>query len=323
MRILLTGASGCIGHYMAEALIEQTDHELYLFVRNPKKLQFNWQTRSNIHIIQGDLLSLDPLKDLLPTIEIAILAATAWGGDDTFAINVTQTHALMHALNPAVCRQVLYFSTASILGCENQLLQEAGTLGTDYIRSKYECYQQLSERGIGKDSSESIIPRITVLFPTLVFGGEDGNKPLSHLSGGVREVVRWIGLARFLKAEGSFHMTHGQDIAQVVMHLIDHPLVGKTLADRHCVLGSPIITVNQAISEICAYLKTPIYFQIPLSLTLANFIIWAFRIQMDSWSYFSIQYRHFIYQNPTSPASFGLKNHCDGIVDILRLNGIK
>ncbi|MFN9179242.1 MAG: NAD-dependent epimerase/dehydratase family protein, partial [Dolichospermum sp.] len=38
-RILVTGASGCIGHYISEALIQNTNHELYLLVRNPNKLQ--------------------------------------------------------------------------------------------------------------------------------------------------------------------------------------------------------------------------------------------------------------------------------------------
>ncbi len=314
MRILLTGASGCIGHYIAEALIEQTEHELYLMVRNPQKLQLNLHARPNIHVIQGDLLDLSPLRDLLPTVEVAILIATAWGGENTFAVNVTQTHALMQALNPEVCQQVLYFSTASILGRDNNLLPEAGSLGTDYISSKYACYQKLNELAIAS--------KITPLFPTLVFGGEEGNKPLSHLSGGVREVVRWIDLARFLKADSSFHFTHGKDIAQVVAHLIEHPFTGKTLAERHCVLGSPVITMNQAIADICRALKKPIYFKVPLTTGLANFIIWAFRIQMDEWSYFSIQYRHFVYQNPISPASFGLQNHCKSISDILRFSGI-
>lgn len=322
MRILLTGASGCIGHYIAEALIQQTEHELYLLVRNPQKLQIDLNARANIHVLTGNMLDLEPLQHLLPTIEIAILAATAWGGEDTFQVNVTQTHALLRSLDPGKCQQVFYFSTASILGQANQLLPEAGTLGTDYIRSKYTCYQQLAEMEKDEDLKPSIISKITVLFPTLVFGGEEGGKPLSHLSGGVREVVRWINIARFLKAEGSFHITHGYDIAQVVRYLIDHPLTGGTLADRHCVLGSPVITVNQAITEICTYLKKPVFFQIAVSAGLAKVIIWAFRIQMDDWSYFSIQYRHFIYQNPVYPARFGLKNHCSTIKDVLALSGL-
>ena len=39
MRIFITGASGCIGHYLVETLIENTDHELFLMMRNPAKLR--------------------------------------------------------------------------------------------------------------------------------------------------------------------------------------------------------------------------------------------------------------------------------------------
>ncbi|MFM7577798.1 MAG: NAD(P)-dependent oxidoreductase, partial [Microcystaceae cyanobacterium] len=34
-RLFITGISGCIGHYLADLLIEQTDYELFLLVRNP------------------------------------------------------------------------------------------------------------------------------------------------------------------------------------------------------------------------------------------------------------------------------------------------
>ncbi len=54
-RIFITGASGCIGHYIVENLINQTDHELYLFVRNPDKLQFDWQNCPRIKLLTGDL----------------------------------------------------------------------------------------------------------------------------------------------------------------------------------------------------------------------------------------------------------------------------
>jgi nucleoside-diphosphate-sugar epimerase len=313
MRILLTGASGCIGHYIAEALIRQTNHELFLLVRNPAKLQLDVQARPGIQVLQGDMLQVQDLQPLLPTIDQAILTATAWGGERTFEVNVHKTLALMESLHPERCQQVIYFSTASILNRENQLLPEAGQLGIDYIRSKFECYQKLS--GL------AIAPRITTLFPTLVFGGEE-QKPLSHLSGGVPEVVRWIDLIRFLQVEGSFHFTHGRDIAQIVTYLIEHPPTGQTIAERQRVLGSAAVTVDQAIAQICAYLKKPIYVRLSLSPWLINLLIWLFRIQMDPWSYFALQYRHFTHRNPISPATFGLPTHCASVADILKLSGI-
>jgi len=171
-RIFVTGASGCIGHYISETLIQETDYELYLLVRNPSKLQVDTQVRPGVTVLQGDMQNISQFADLLSTIDIAILTATAWGGEQTFDINVSKTIELLNLLDPDRCQQVIYFSTASVLDSQNQPLKEAGEIGTDYIRSKYECLHKISELGIAS--------KITTVFPTLVLGG-DSKKPYSHI----------------------------------------------------------------------------------------------------------------------------------------------
>lgn len=319
-RIFLTGASGCIGHYIAEALIQETDHELYLLVRNPEKLGFDYQARPGITILQGDLRHIERFGNLLKTMDAAILAATAWGGSqESFDINVIKTIRLMELLDPTVLGQVIYFSTASVLNRENQLLKEAGQLGTEYIRSKYDC--------LGRLSKLAIAPKITTLFPTLVLGG-DANKPYSHLSSGITDVVKWVDVIRWFKADGSFHFIHARDIAQVVRYLIDHPLTHNlteevnALPSNRLVLGNQPLTVNQAVEEVCAYLGKKIYFRVPLSLWLANFFIVLFRIQMAAWDRFCLNYRHFTYQNPVNPGTFGLPTYCATFTDVLKISGI-
>jgi nucleoside-diphosphate-sugar epimerase len=248
--------------------------------------------------------------DLLKTVDTAVLTATVWGGADIFEININKTLQLLNLLDPARCQQVVYFSTASVLDRHHQLLKEAGEIGTDYIRSKYECLSRLSQLAIA--------PQITVLFPTLVLGG-DVQKPYSHLSAGLPEVTKWIKVARFFQADGSFHFIHGRDIAQVVRHLIDNP--PKT-EPRQFVVGQKQLTVNQAIEEICAYLNQKTYFRIPLSLSLANLMIVLFRIQMAAWDRFCLGYRHFTYENAINPTSFGLPNYCATLSDALKIHGI-
>lgn len=312
-RIFITGASGCIGHYLIETLIQQTDHELFLLVRNPKKLQVDVQSRSGIYLLPGSLSDLAPFQEILSTIDVLIHVATCWGGEEeSYEINVVKSLELMGRVNPDRIEQIIYFSTASILDRKNQPLPEAGTIGTTYIRTKYQCYSRLSEL--------AVCDRITTVFPTLVFGG-DAHKPYSHLSGGIAEVVNWIGLIRWLKADGSFHFVHAQDIAGVVAYLVDHPPTGEQ--SRVLPLGNPAISVDFAIGEVCAYLGKKIYFRVPLSIALANFFIKVFRLQMAAWDRFCINYRHFTYENPVTPASFGLRNYCSTIADILKVSGIK
>lgn len=306
-RILVTGASGCIGHYLTEILIQETTYELYLLVRNPSKLQVDTQARPGITVLQGDMQEIGRFADLLKTINIAVLTATAWGGTETLNINVVKTLELLKLLDPSNCEQVIYFSTASVLAQNNQPLKEAGKLGHDYIRSKYDCLHCLSKLAIA--------PKITTVFPTLVLGG-DSHKPYSHVTTGLVEVTKYIDLIRFFQADGSFHFIHGRDIATVVRYFIDNP--PKEDEPRYFVLGQAQVTANQLIEEVCAYLGKKIYFRIPLSISLANLIIFLFRIQMAAWDRFCMNYRHFTYQNVINPASFGLPNYCATMSDVLK-----
>ncbi|MDJ0795661.1 MAG: NAD(P)-dependent oxidoreductase [Calothrix sp. MO_167.B12] len=311
-RILLTGASGCIGHYLSETLIQDTNHELYLLVRNPKKLQVNTQARPGIHVLQVDMADINQLADLLKTIDIAVLTATAWGGENTYDINVNKTLELINLLDVEKCEQVIYFSTASVLGRNNQPLPEAGELGTDYISSKYDCLQKINQLAIAS--------KVTTIYPTLVLGG-DAKKPYSHLTTGIPEVTKYINIIRFLQADGSFHFIHGKDIATVVRYLIENPDTTKNL--NKLVLGQNPLTANQAIEAVCAYLGKKIYFRIPLSLSLANLIIAIFRIQMAAWDRFCMNYRHFTYNHFINPSSFGLPNYCATMEDVLKISGVE
>ncbi|MDJ0736275.1 MAG: NAD(P)-dependent oxidoreductase [Nostocaceae cyanobacterium] len=307
-RIFVTGASGCIGHYVSEALIQETNHELYLLVRNPSKLQVDTQVRPGIKVLQGDMQEIGDFADLLQTIDTAVLMATAWGGENTYNINVNKTLELLRLLDKDRCQQVIYFSTASVLDNNSQPLPEAGKLGTDYISSKYDCLQKLCQLDIAD--------KITTIYPTLVLGG-DSNKPYSHLTSGIPEVTKYINLIRFLRTDASFHFIHGQDIATIVKYLIDNP--AKIGEQRQFVLGQPRLTVDQAVEEVCAYLGKKIYFRIPLSLGLANVLIAVFRIQMAAWDRFCMNYRHFSYKNAVNPASFGLPNYCATMRDVLKI----
>jgi len=307
MRIFITGASGCIGHYVTEKLIQQSDHELFLLVRNPDRLKFDVHARSGIHLLKGDLDKIEEYAELLATMEVAILLATSWGGEEeSYQININKTLSLLNSLDPNICQKVIYFSTASILGQDNQPLQEAGELGTLYVRTKYLCYSRLNELAIA--------PKITTIFPTLVFGG-DGNKPYSHISGGLPDILKLINLIRFFKADGSFHFIHSEDIARVVKFLVDHP---QEYGGEKVVLGNQPTTVDQAVEQICQALGKKIYFRIPLSFGLANFFIVLFRLKMEPWDRFCLDYRHFTYNPTTTPETLGLENYAPKVKDLLR-----
>lgn len=311
LRVFMTGASGCIGHYILELLLESDRYELFLLLRHPEKLRLPVQNNARVHILRGGLEDIDPFIGLLPTIDIAILTAAAWGGEPGYvdAINIDGNLKLMAHLEPQRCQQVIYFSTASILNQQSDPLPEAGSIGTEYIRSKYECHHRLQEL--------AVYDKITTVFPTLVFGG-DKEKPYSFISAGLKDVTRWVGLVRFFRADAGFHFAHAQDIATVVNYLVEHPATGY----REFVLGNPPLTVNQAVEQICDYFGQRIWFRIPLSMWLTDVLIRVFRVQMAPWDYFCLRYRHFVYTGVVSPASFAMEPYCSTLADLLRVHGI-
>ncbi len=308
----MTGASGCIGHYLVETLIQETNHDLFLLVRNPGKLKVDYSLRPGVTVLQGNMREIEEFGDLLKTMDCAILAATAWGGpEEVYDINVVKTIRLLNLLDPAVCRQVFYFSTASILDRKNQPLKEAGEMGTDYVRSKYVCYQQFPKLAIA--------PNITTLFPTLLLGGE-AQKPWSHVSHGIAKEAKWLSLLRFFSIDGSFHYVHAKDVAQIVHYLIDHP--EQSEACQNLVLGNPAVAIDQAIEDGCAYLNKRIYFRIPLTQKLLDFVFRVLRIKVEAWDRFAISYRHFVHTNPVTPDTYGLPTYCSSIADVLKLSGV-
>ncbi|MEM7064135.1 MAG: NAD(P)-dependent oxidoreductase [Cyanobacteria bacterium P01_B01_bin.77] len=312
-RIFITGASGCIGHYVLENLLSNSNHELFLLLRHPDKLLLDISHQRRVHILQGDIREIDQFSDVLGTMDSAILIATSWGGAPAiYDINVTANLKLMELLDPERIQQILYFSTASILDRQNTPLREAGQVSFDYIRSKYQCHQKLE--------SLAISPKITTLFPTLVFGG-DTNKPYSHISSGLTEVTKWIDLIRFFSADGTLHFIHAQDIATVVGHLIDHP--PQSGESRELVLGNPALTVDDAVTAVSQYLGRSIYFRLPLSQGLIDFFIKLFNVRMADWDRFCLQYRHFTYQNPLTPASFGIDTYCATVAELFQATGIE
>ncbi len=312
MRIFITGASGCIGHYLVETLIENTEHELFLMMRNPAKLKVATDQRPGIQVLEGDMREIGQFAELLKTIDTAILVATSWGDPkESYEINVEKTLEAMSLLDPERCQQVIYFSTASILDRDNTPLKEAGDIGTDYVRTKYICHEKMQ--------TLAIAPRITTVFPTLVFGGSD-DKPYSHISGGLPEIAKYIGIIRFISADGSLHYIHAKDIAEVVCHLVDNPPGPKD--SRELVIGNPSKTADQVVEEVSSYLGKNVYFRVPLSAGLANAIIKTFNIRMAEWDRFCMEYRHFTYQNAVTPSSFGLEDNYPTLADVFRSAGV-
>jgi nucleoside-diphosphate-sugar epimerase len=304
-KVFITGASGCVGHYLIEMLLAKTDYELYLLVRDRRKLQIDISDRSNVHVIEDPMQNIGNHKDLLRTMEFVVSTAAAWGGEEAYVVNRDKTIELFSMLDPQVCERAIYFSTASILDSQNQIIPEAGQIGTPYIASKHACLETV-ENSIIRD-------RLITVFPTLVFGGAP-DKPYSHLSKGLKDILKYVPYARFLKADGSFHFVHAIDIAQVVTHLLTAPSVPASPA--RLVLGMQKLTAEDLVAQFCEYLNLKVGWQLSLNPFLIDAVIKLFRIEVAAWDRFCISQRHFTY-DIVSPETFGLMSKYPRLANLL------
>ena len=321
-RILVTGASGCVGQYVSRWLLEHSDAELLLWLRDPTKLTAVDPNHPRIKLLVGDLRDADPFASELATVQRVIHTATAWGDPERAEqVNVLAVKRLLQLLNPAVLEQFIYFSTASILDRHLRPLPEALAYGTEYIQTKARCLRDLEEHPFAT--------RIIAVFPTLVFGGRvDGTSPFptSYLTAGLAEASKWLWLARWLRADASFHYIHAEDIARICGQFATRPHEPNHEpgqgAVRRVVMGQPAISVDETVATLCRWRGVARVPGIPLWPWLIETLIRVLPIEVNAWDRFSIRQRHFIHEPASTPERFGLSSHAADLDKVLRDSGM-
>ena len=297
-KVFITGSSGCVGHYLFDELGNNPDYELYLLVRDQQKLKFN---PGNSHLIRDDLKNIGRHADVIKQMDYVIHLAAEWGGHEG---NLDYTLELFELLDPAQCKKVVYFSTASILGADNRPVPEAETLGTHYIRGKDQMFKKLPEL--------KIYPNIVTLFPTWVLGG-DKNHPYSHATAGILALRRWLWLIKHLSVDASFHFIHAKDLARIAAHLLVNNHPGKEF-----VLGNAPLSANQFLREVCSFYGQKTFWQIPISLPLVKTLAAILRRQLHPWDLYCLEKKHFVYQTANAE-TFGLKSELATVAGILEI----
>lgn len=295
-KIFITGFSGCVGQYLFDELIQEPDYHLYCLVTHPHKLRFEPKHYSNITVIVDEMKNISDHADVLKEMDAVIHLAAGWG---TTEANYDYPLEMFQLLNPAKCKKVINFSTASILGPDNKPIKEAGRLGTWYIKGKYDFYNKLPEL--------KIYPNVTTLFPTWVLGGDKDHR-YSHASSGLLNIKKWLWLLRFFTANVSFHFIHARDIARITAYLLKNGTRQKDF-----VLGNKLITASEFIKETCAFFKVKTYFQIPVPFGLVKLLAGK---HLHDWDKFCMDKKHFKY-NVSNSETFGLTSGLKTVEQIL------
>ena len=314
--LLITGSNGCVGQYLIDWFLKNTRFKLYLMVRDKNKLPLSVQSNKRIKLIICDIRDSKRYKKEIGQVNFLIHTATAWGDPKrAYEVNIKAFEELLSMLDFKKLEKIIYFSTASILDKNTELMRESLVYGTEYIQTKYECFERLKE--------SSFKEKTFAIFPTLVFGGTLGKRskyPVSYLTSGLKEIYKWLWFARFIKIESKFHFIHACDIAQICGFLIKNHKKEKYRGFKKFVLGQKFISIDNAIKILLSRNKMRRYFAIPLTRKILKILLRILPIKTTPWDSFSIKKYHFNHVPITNPETFKLKSYAKSLKDILRLS---
>lgn len=300
--VFITGSTGCVGQYFLDLLVNNPKYKLFILVRNRDKLPERFAKAKNIKILDGDLERVEKFDDALGLADYLVHIATTWGGHDP--TNVDAVHKMLDRVNRRRFKKGLLFSTASILGRGNQLLDAAEMHGTGYIKSKYRIFQELQDHDLSD--------RLIHIFPTAVIGG-DKDHPLSHVSKGLTRLKFWMRWMRFIYIDFGFHFIHAKDIAQITQHILENDLPGHEF-----VLGNKYLSVKDFIAQVAQFYDLrPPWFRLRISYKFVRFLIFILRIKVSQWDQFSMDYKYFRYQT-VNCRTFGLPSQYFSVAQIMQ-----
>tara|TARA_Y100001978_G_scaffold192575_1_gene197791 strand:- start:101 stop:1084 length:984 start_codon:yes stop_codon:yes gene_type:complete len=314
--LLITGANGCVGQYLIDWFLKNSNYTIFLMVRNPNTLSNAIKTNKRIKLLICDLRESKKFNEEINNINYLVHTATAWGNPKrAYEVNVKAFKELLNMLRKDNLERIIYFSTASILDKNTELMKEAMIYGTEYIQTKYLCYESLIKSKFSEITD--------VIFPTLVFGGTLDNKsyfPISYLTAGLQEAKKWLWLARFFKLESKFHFIHAKDIAQICGYLIGETYKGKRRGFKKFVLGQKFITIDQALVTLLKKNNLRRFFSIKLTKGIIKILLKLLPIQTTNWDSFSIKKYDFNHKPITSPETFGLTSYAKTLNKVIEVS---
>lgn len=78
-KIIVTGATGFVGHHLVEQLILE-EHVVYVLVRNIKKVPCSWINNSKVYVVEISMEEILKLPDRIPERDFDAIFHLAWNG---------------------------------------------------------------------------------------------------------------------------------------------------------------------------------------------------------------------------------------------------
>lgn len=221
-KVLVTGAAGCVGHFLVEELLERGDH--VVAVDRPG-LAFEHEGEAGLDARGVDLRdsreAARAVRGADAVIHAAAIVDISMPFEELRAINLDSVRALYEAAVREGCSDFIFFSSGSVYApsaaMSGKPITEDAALeaSSDYERTKMWAEEYLRSRPAGG-------PRVAILRPALVFG------PAARVLGAALATVpplleRWGGFIPKLRGGPRTNWVHARDVARAALYLLDHP----------------------------------------------------------------------------------------------------
>jgi uncharacterized protein YbjT (DUF2867 family) len=112
MKVLITGANGCIGTRLLPVLLEK-GYEVVCLVRDKQRFKESSDFGDKVSIVTGDLLKESSIQAFPADIDIAyyLVNSQQWGKDFSPLLALS-AHNFVKALDQTSCKQLILLSTA-------------------------------------------------------------------------------------------------------------------------------------------------------------------------------------------------------------------
>lgn len=259
MKVLLTGSTGYIGRRLKKRLLEDTNIDLRLLVRNKSSLSN--EVKDNLEIVQGDTFDLESLKIALKDVDVAYYLIHSLSKDNYRDLDKLSAKNFLEAAAFCKVKRVIYLGG---LGVKNSDTSEhlLSRIETGEILSSNKNVQTIWVRAgviIGSGSSSfEIIRNITEKLPIMTTPKWVTTKaqPIA-----VEDVLSYLHNSIYLKEEENLIVDIGSEQLSYKSMMLK---TAKVLGLKRIIIPLPFISIN--ISSYWLNLFTPVPFSVAKAL---------------------------------------------------------
>lgn len=281
-RVLVTGASGVLGHHLLAAF-QAAGLEAWPLVREPGRLKLPWA--GPLWVGKLPELGEGPLPEGLTHV---VHAAAGWGGRGAWQVNHQATLALARQAE-RLGLPMMWVGSASVRHPGGGWDPAALRSGQAYVESKAAAAAALECR-----------PGLWQLHPSIILGAWPGG-PTSHASLGLARWGPWVRRLPPCRLSGSLGWIHAADLAAMIVAWVQEP---SRLPPVAVAAQAPV-----ALNELLGALRPEAPGDRPWSLeAVATWAPWVLRPWMSDWDRHALALRHHGHLEACAPEALGLRS---------------